>query len=841
MRMFCHISNPIPVIMKKTVFSFLLLLPVFSHAIDLLPVECSFDMGIKRRNWTHAKWKVFELPRPLKLDGAAGMVIQISTENLHPDVGVTVAIREGDGTWYSHPQAVDLVQKQNTGRVWFKDFSLPKYHQPPKGSFKDDNQMLDAEGATAIAVGIVNPLGVGKVSFTVEDILWVKENAPNLRPLQIQVTGELWEINGTQSIPVGVFGAYYLKNIRLPDGKNVPRTTRYRLGLDRQMDWNRSPGKPAVSRNPATPILVHTVGDRTQASMWLESGNWKSAYQKAGTSYGATAKRNGQQVYMEFWNEPYLNWANDNRINFNPRFFDVSKASEGGEVRLRHDGSVMPHLKWTKDFNAPTWNWTRAGQQEWRRGRDEKGRRSVGEHARPYKTAQHMWRHQVQEKNPPNSVKDGGTYTVKGKTYTAFTPWHIYDETQFTYWSGKGMLKPYLEPLKVYGSAIKAEAGDLVKIIAGWGNRPSEDHWAAWDMLYKPTIDDAIEVIDGYNDHDYGSDPRVMPANYEVVTGYGVATHGKWLYAYNTETASSADPQAVPGAPQIGSDAFKYIWVSTKLAAVLDFSIDKCRALMHFGLGGGFWSDKGEGVAMDLMRNLRGRLIYSVDSEDHIHVVTSVDGTDPLAPKPSDLPSALEQTTLLLNSGTQPREVVVQIVPAKGTQFASAELRTGVLKKATGTIELKKNPVSFRPEGFEWKGTLQPGFPILLTGQLKGSIAPDTAATVKTNQVFGKPVLETVRFDAPIQMTLNLGQTSNIRRARIRFVAERLREGEGYVEINGTRVALPPVINPENNPLAREFEIETSLLKANTTLTFGVTSDTEAGYRLGIASLLLDR
>ncbi len=825
----------------KQVFLSLFLLPVSMLSALDLPVDCTFEMGTKRRNWTHARWKVIELERPLDLKGADGMALRVRAKTLHPDAGVTVAIREADGTWYSHPQAVDLHQKETTGRIWFSDFSLPKYHQPPKGGFKDENQILDADGATAIAFGVVNPLGVGTLEFTVEDLLWVKRNTPSRPPLEINVTGKLWDINGTRTIPVGIFGAYNLKQIRLPDGRQVPRTTRYRLGLDRKMDWNRSPGSPAKSRNPATPILVHTVGDRTQASMRFDSGNWKEAYRKAGLAYGNAAKAAGKPVYMEFWNEPYLNWANDNRINFNPRFFDISNAVEGGEVRIRHDGTVAPHLKWTKNFDTPPWNWTRAGRQEWRRGRNEKGRASIGDHARAYKTPHHKWRQQVKEKNPPDGVADGETYTVNGQPFTAYTPWHIYDETQFTYWSGKGMLKPYIDPLLVYAGGIKETAGELVQVIIGWGNRPSEDHWAAWDMLYKPTIDAAIDLIDGYNDHDYGSDPRVMPANYEVVTGYGMVEHGKWLYAYNTETASSADPQAVPGVQQVSADAAKYLWVSTKLATVLDFSLDKCRSLMHFGLGGGFWSDKGEGIAMDLMRSLRGRLIYSTDSEDHIHVITSVDGTDPMAPKPDDLPEAHEQVTLLVNSGSAPREVRVNLKPVQGTRFASAEMRTGVLNPANGSIQLRNEPLNVTPQGFGWSGRLESGFPVILIGQLQGTVKPDAPSHVYTTQSFGDAVLQTVRHRNPVDMTVTTRGSGPIQRARLRFVAERLREGEGWVDVNGTRIELPAVINPENNPITRELELDPSLIQEANTLRFGVTSEQDAGYRLGIASLLLDR
>ena len=45
-------------------------------------------------------------------------------------------------------------------------------------------------------------------------------------------------------------------------------------------------------------------------------------------------------------------------------------------------------------------------------------------------------------------------------------------------------------------SGIKAVNPGAV-CIAGWGFRWHEDHWGAWDMIYKPTIDKNIDLIDG--------------------------------------------------------------------------------------------------------------------------------------------------------------------------------------------------------------------------------------------------------------------------------------------------------------------------------------------------------
>ena len=614
--------------MRRFALFFIVCLALRLGADSLIPpMDVALDLGTARRNWTRAKWEVVDLEEPISLANASGLRLSVTTEAPRGDVGVTLGLRETDGTWYTHPWASDLSAARNRSEIQFHHFFTPAYHNPPKGGFKDENDRLDTESINAIAIGVVNPMGVGEVSFRVESVEPLREKKSPPAPVEVEVTGRLLSINGTDTLPAGVFGGFNLKS---KDG--VKRTERYRLAMDRRIDFSGYISSPSYG-SEETPILINAVGDRTQPSKRLVHSNWESRYRKAGRALGEQAKADQRKVYVEFWNEPYLNWANDNRVNFDPAFYNLSEAEEDGVVRLRRDGAEMPHLRWTKDMEKLGWSWLRAGRREWRRGRDEKGKLSIAEHARPYKTPRHIWRRKVQELNPPDEVADGESYTAKGKTYTAFTPWHVYDETQFTYWSGKGMLKPYIDPLQVYAEAMKETGGDFVEVIAGWGNRPSEDHWAAFEMLYKPTIDATVEVIDAYNDHDYGADPRLMPANYEVVTGYARAEHGKWLYAYNTETASNADPQAV-GEVTVSGDAFKFKWVSRKIAAVLNFSADKCRGLAHFGVGGGFWSDGGEGVAMDLMRNVRGRLVETVDAESDLYVISAIDGTDPMAPRP---------------------------------------------------------------------------------------------------------------------------------------------------------------------------------------------------------------
>jgi hypothetical protein len=818
---------------KWIIVNLILLLPLSAQSL-LEPMDVIFDLGTRRRNWTHAKWTVVDLSNYAALANATGVRITVTTANPRRDAGVTLALRESDGTWYSHPWASDLSAETNSAFVRFQNFSPPAYHNPPQGSFKDENDRLDSGAIDKLAIGVVNPLGVGEVSFRVEAVEPVTERREPLETVPVEVTGRLISVNGTDTLPVGIFGAYNLKSV---DGK--PRTERYRLGMDRRMEYNKYSNR-TVYGNDITPIMINAVGDRTQASAWMDDASWRDKYRKAGLELGAAAKAAGRKVYLEFWNEPYLNWANDNRIHFDPKFYDMTKAEEGGPVHLKTTGEVLPHLKWTKDFDAPPWNWTRAGRREWRRGRTADGKWSISEHARPYKTPHYKWRQMVNELNPPDEVADGETYEAKGKTYTAFTPWHIYDETQFTYWSGRGMLKPYIEPLEVYATALKEAGGKFVEVIVGWGNRPSEDHWAAFDMLYKPTIDAAVGVIDAYNDHDYGSDPRLMPANYEVVTGYGQAEHGKWLHAYNTETASNADPQAV-GEVKVSGDAFKFQWVSRKIAAVLDFSVGKCRGLAHFGVGGGFWSDSGEGVAMDLMRNLRGRLVETRDPLSDLYVTSTIDGTDPMAPRPDDLPDRQELVTLLLNDGPEARTVQLNVRPPEGARFTDGMFRKGVIDWEAGKPSMEEAEVPVNPDSYAAEVRLEPGIPYVLTLGLDGEIDAGAPASVTRTQTFANAFLQDVTPDAPLTVSIPVENASGASRPVLRIVADHIRPGEAEVDINGVTVPLPEVVSPENHSLVVQVPLLDAVpIRESNELVFRITDPAQAGFLLGSASLIVE-
>jgi len=839
----------------------------------------TLDLGTERRNWTHAKWSVLQLERPLDLSKHNAIVLRVTTLEPRIDAGVYLAVLESDGSWYSLPWACDLTRSSNVGVARFADFAQPMYHNPPGGNFRDENGRLDVDAITAIAIGVVNPLGIGKVSFTVTGIEALTVELPEPKPVQIDVTGKLIDINGTDTLPAGIFGGFNLKGIatgkatvtidgktyhveggevkvggetlkvrkgRVQIGKkkykvnqpSVSRVKRYRLAADRKIMYDH--GGNVHFGDEMTPIMINSPGDRTQPSFRLADRNWQANYEAAGRKAGASAKASKRTAYVEFWNEPYLNWANINRKNFNPKFYDQDKASEGGAVHIKHDGSVAPHLRWTRNYDAPPWQWC-SSEAEWRRGKSEKGGWTLP-YAMPYGGwYPGKWRSESAKLNPPADVKDGEQYEAgNGKTYTAFTPWHIYDETQFTYWSGQGMLKMYVEPLQAYGKALKEAGGDNVVLIAGWGNRPSEDHWAGWHRLYKPTIDATHEFIDAINDHDYGGDPRNLPSSYEVACAYGVTKYGKWLYGYNTECASSTDPQVYGDAANFSADAAKFQWVTTKIIHALQYVPDKARVFLHFGVGGGFWSDGGEGVAMDLLRNVRGRLVHVNKTDAKVYAIACIDGADPLAPRPDDLGDGQQLVVVVLNDDHVSRDVKLNVKAPGGTSFERMTQRTVAIKDGMPTLVGKA--AEEKGDSHDIDVTLDAGQVMTFSFDLKGKVAADAKADVKRRQFFGDAILQDVTAKSPVKQTIEIDAAalSGTEQAWLRFVAERLDHGEGVVEFNGKTYELPAAVTPENTAWIRRLPIKLADLQAENALTFKVSSDAEAGYLLGTCSVEIE-
>jgi hypothetical protein len=743
----------------------------------------AFDLGTKRVNWNNARWAVRTFDKPTKLDGD-GLRIRVSADAPRRDAGVYLAVKEADGSWYYHPWAAELSQAENVGVARFRDFTLAEFCAPPGGNHIDENGRLDVDQITAVAVGCISPLGVGAVSFKLQNMEVVRVDDAAPKPVTIAVSGRPIDINGTTEIPAGVFG-YYL------GPKGCEET--YALGSSRKIVSNRGDAGDPFFAAGTIEMAINCVGERIWPSLRLTDADWKQKTEALARKFAKAAddKLGDKPFYVEFYNEPYLNWANKNRANFIPRFYDETKAVEGGPVHIKHDGAVVPHLKWTKQFAAPPWQWL--AEKDWRRGKTVAGN-VFSTHAQPYhKGVVPLYGGDWQPAtHPPADVPDGQTYDAKLKdksvTLTAFTPWHIYDETQFTYWSGAGMQLFYIDQAKAFGAALKQARPKNTNYLVGWGLRYSEDHWACWENLVKPTVDATIDLIDGVHDHDYGGEPTKMTGNYEVLVAYAQTKFNKRLWGYNTEQGANVDAQAYPDAAADAktahANAAKYRFAARKLMHLLAHSPDKVKALTHFD----FAAD-GEGVALAQLKPLRGRLMQIDCDADDVDAVASLNNGSLVVALFNDGPSA-RQATLKLPGGPE----TVDLPPQ----------RIVVIEKP---LQLDAN-----------------------------------AASVTRRQFFAKPILQEVTPDQPATdaaVAIDPALLGRAKRAWIRVVAERLAEGEGAVEVNGKPYPLPRACTPENVPYVRDVLIDVADLKASTSLTFK-TKPGSAGWLLGAGSVYVE-
>ncbi len=400
----------------------------------------------------------------------------------------------------------------------------------------------------------------------------------------------------------------------------------------------------------------------------------------------------------------------------------------------------------------------------------------------------------------------------------------------------------YVEPMLAYAEALKSANPD-VTFIAGWGLRPSEDNWACFRLLLKPTLDAGIKYIDGVHEHDYGGDPTKVCANYEVLTAYGMTEHEKWLTGWNTEQGAQTDPQAYPEAAgdlnRAGFDALvKQRWTTRKLLSALATIPGKARAFAHFG---DWWNPNGQGTTLLLLRNLRGKLVNVETGMPEIYAVAAIDGTDPQNPRPKDMPQRKELVVAVLNDAVTPVPVKLSVAAPKGMQFAGSVIRREVVfkegKPTVGATDSQFDSPNLRT--FDERITLGPRQVVTFTLPLNGD-EPDKPQVVR-KQFFADVILRQVTPQNPVSAKLKVDADARktARRAWVRYAAEKLDRSEATLTINGEQIGLRPAITPENTPWLRVMEIDPKLLEETNTLKVTV-DDKHAGFLLGSLSVMVE-
>lgn len=434
-------------------------------------------------------------------------------------------------------------------------------------------------------------------------------------PYQVVVDGRHLIMNGAARIPKGMFGTH-----------NVP------LNDERIHEWGIASERAIVQQPNATPRTpgngfhadlqhyIECLYDRYHPALQLMNPDgWEEHLRTIAHGYGVAARETGFQHRVEFWNEPYLNWASRPGVNWDPRFYEREGVQEGDRVTIRGQSEPTEYLIWRQGHFLERANDNRPNDiLDYVRG---------GNFLRdPFSDS--MMR----------GVAFGEPFEFQGRHLVAKPKLVPYDPTQWErentgnrWWSGQQNRVWYQQMLLAYGEALK-EANPDVQFAAGWGFHFSQAGWLAWRELYEPVLDAAIHVVDAVHEHHYGGDTRMVAANYEVVWNWGVARHNKALEFWNTEAAGQLDPQR-PDVVHTGSHGSgierargSATYTLRDIIYLLQWMPDRAtaRAAHHAHHNGG------DEFAFRLLRDLRGEMLSTSTSRREVWSVASRSDDDHL-------------------------------------------------------------------------------------------------------------------------------------------------------------------------------------------------------------------
>jgi hypothetical protein len=701
-------------------------------------LRLDLDMGTERQNWNHARIAVQPFATPQDWRNFDGVRLAITTTEPRADAAVSFWVGEADGSWYYVKSAVPLTYPNAEVVLWFDDFAEAEWVAP--GNHMDEDYTLDLAGIGGMGVGVVNPLGVGRVNFTVTAIELVKRTPVVRSPAQLTVTGKLLSVNGHDRVPAGIFGGY---------AGYLPQDVRPGCQRDLAVKFSAPPG-PRTEE-----FYIQCFGDRYQTPTLLTDPNWHAGLAKAGSNIASRVLTNGFPMHFEFWNEPYLNWAERSRVALKSKYYVTTNITAGSPVTSL-TGHVIPHFKWVDD----------------------------------------------------------GAGGLK-----------VIDETAFSYWSGRGLGWVYDQMLGAIGPAIKAVNPDL-PVIGGWGFRWNEDHWAGWDILYKPTIDRNIKWIDGIHEHHYQGDTLAMNGSYEVLVAYGVTAHNKWLYCYNTECNDLVDAPArgAVDTPEKAKAASKYRKMTYNLRDCL-YSVaqspDKLRARTVIHNDGGAtngWTQVGYG----LMRDLRGQLVQTGSDDPSVWCVASVDAVT----------TAL--VVCVFNDHRQPRAIELQVAPPTNTSFTNATIEQAVADMTSFELRLDRQEI---PATNRFAITLPARSAWKVAFPLQGRW-PERAEILRS-QFFAPDILQVVTNEFTTTVTTANTARRYARRAWVRAVIEDVAEGEATVALGNRQYPLPKALTADNINGIVEIPVPLDSLAGKTTLQFRARPG-DGGYRLDMASIVIE-
>lgn len=596
----------------------------------------------------------------------------------------------------------------------------------------------------------------------------------------VEVSGALISINGTDTVPSGLFGVHATK-----------------LTPERIADWgvaslrliDKFPdGNPRRSGDHRTPggldLVVECFYDRYQPALILTNPDWRRNLADLAQRYGERARGSDIVHHIEFWNEPYLNWSCKPGVNYDAAHYRVEDAVEGGPVTIRGQQEPTEHLVWTRGLRVVD---AVTGKADY-----------------------------VAASRAPRDAKAGDTYVFRDKTYRLEDAWVAKDPTQRFYWAGEQNARWYREMYGVFARALK-EANPEVQVAAGWGFNIWNEGWESWKQLYRPLIDEHLDVMDGIHEHHYGGETRLVAASYEVVTAY-TDERGKRLRFYNTEAGGMLDPEkpdtpssGLSGTPlQKAQGAMTYFL--RDVIHLLDVCPDKAfaRAAHEADLNGG------DEFAFKLLKPLRGRLMEATSSTDDIWSVASIEGT--------------RLTLVCFNDRRQGESVRVTVRPPPGLSLVSGTAHSVVVRGDGAGLAAVQTDLGPMAAG-AWEGSVD--LPTKAAQTLVFTLAGQAEApkTRVVTQHYARGILARVDTGATVARTIALpaDRLERATAARLKLVILD-HDGSGRVVVNGTDLPLRP-----GSCTVRQ-DIDHTLLRSDTTLEFRATGKS---FNLLMASIEL--
>ncbi|MCC5830974.1 MAG: hypothetical protein JJU36_16130 [Phycisphaeraceae bacterium] len=609
----------------------------------------------------------------------------------------------------------------------------------------------------------------------------------------LHITGRLLDANGTRRVPAAMFGvhAFQLTPERLEWGIEMNRIIHAAPGGGPTLKQDRPDRQPLS-------MIIDCLGDRYHPAPVLTNPNWRQYMTDLGTRYAQRARGHEDYLVVEFWNEPFLNWSTRPGVNYDPKFYEISEAEEGKPMRIRGWDEPLESLVWSRQVRTV----------------DAAGNTNIQAYlAHSY----------IGHRHPA-----GYEFEFRNRQYRNVEMWWGRDPTQRSWYSGRQNQLFYDWMLLPFARALKETNPDL-KLIAGWDFNFNVGDWHLWRSLYEPTIDNAIEYLDGITEHHYRVNADSVTAWYEVAVAYTVGKHDKWVKVYNTETDGGFDSQ-LPGNENLRDvdqehplryAARMYTYHTRDVMSLLHHSVDKAAARAKHGNPRGGTPMSGDEAFFRFFKPLRGDLIDITGDDRRIWSVAAINQREVENPK---------LVVIVFNDHGGERRIEMRIDSPEGTDLTNGTLAEVIVDGEAQRLRITERDIEASGRSATIDARIPGRSAVRLVFPLEGT--PPEEPEVYRRQFFAPGILNEITPEEATVMAIAVDRPAleNARRAVLRLVLERTGDAGGRMSLNGQAMPVPGASHVVDIP------IEISQVREQNTLRFEAT---RRAYRVAAASIIL--